>query len=234
MEIELWNGNTKAIVDPSGAWLTNLSDENGDILFPRRKLNTPEGIAKIRGGCHVCVPNFGPGGESGQPQHGYGREKEWKIGDQMDDSVLLTLGHGEGDYAEVKAEVSYQLSERALVVTLELTNNGQETVEVAPAFHPYFALNAGEENVKIDGETRELDSFLDTEFITGEKHTLETAARSLTLRSQEFSTWALWTDRLGAYVCVEPTHSGYAFAEDGEKKQLETNEKFVWKWTLEW
>lgn len=234
MEIELVNGATKAIIDPLGGWMTNLADTNGDILFPRRKLNTPEGMAKNRGGCHVCVPNYGPGGESGQPQHGYGRLKEWTISDRMGDSVLLTLSRGEGDYVDMASEISYQLTEHALVMTLELTNNGQKTLEVAPAFHPYFALSTGEENVKVDGQTRALDDFLDAEFIAGETHTLETQTRSLTLCSEEFTKWALWTDRLGAYVCMEPTQNGFAFSENTEKKQLAADEKTLWKWTLEW
>lgn len=234
MEIELWNGGAKAIIDPIGAWLTNLSDELGDILFPKRLLKSADGDAKQRGGCHVCLPNFGPGGDSGQPQHGYGREKTWEISDKTSDSVLLSLASGEGDFEKMSAELSYQLKENALVMTLETTNNGETNLEVAPAFHPYFSLSPDENSVKVDNKPYELSELAGTEFIDGASHGLETKSRAIVLTSDELKKWALWTDRLGAYVCVEPTESGYAFAENTAKKQLAPGERFLWKCVFEW
>lgn len=212
MEIELWNGGAKAIIDPRGAWLTNLSDDFGDVLFPKRSLKTADGQAKARGGSHVCLPNFGLGGDSGQPQHGFGRTVDWEVSDKTESSVLLTLREGEGDYAAMSSLLTYQLSEQNLLMTLEVTNNGSENLRVAPAFHPYFAA-LGDAEVKISGENYPLDELAETVFISGNAQELQTQNRVVNLASDTLTTWALWTDQLGEYVCVEPTLGGNLFVE---------------------
>lgn len=232
--MELWSGNTKAIIDPIGGWMTNLSDEYGDVLFPKRSLKTADGGTKVRGGCHVCLPNFGPGGDSSQPQHGYGRTSQWQVSGKTRSSALLTLASGEGGYEGVSAKLSYQLTERELAMRLTLANGGDTTLEVAPAFHPYFSLNSDEATVAVDDEVYQLDELADTGFIDGNAHALKTMGRSFELYSDELRRWALWTDRLGAYVCVEPTENGFAFAERLTKKQLKPNQEFSWNFTLKW
>ena len=213
MEIELWSGNTKAIIDPRGAWLTNLSDEWGDILYPKRSITAPDGSVKVRGGCHVCVPNFGPGGDSGLPQHGFGRVMDWEITDKTASSALLTLMRGDVGYEELSSVVTYHLEGQSLVVALEVTNDGMTDLRVAPAFHPYFSTVHDPESVTIDGEKRSLDEFVETEFATTASRTLETAQRKITLQSDTLSKWATWTDNVAPYLCIEPTLSGYAFLQ---------------------
>lgn len=210
MEIELINGSIKAIIDPLGGCLTNLSDEEGDILFPKRLLKTADGVQKQRGGCHVCLPNFGPGGDSGLDQHGFGRTETWKVGDRTESSILLTLKGVEGSYTDMKSVLTYQLGDNRIVMTLESTNNGTSAVRLAPAFHPYFALH-DENDVQIDGETEQLNDMAEATFIGGASHVLETQMRRFTLESTGLLQWAKWTDRLGRYVCVEPTFGGFTF-----------------------
>jgi glucose-6-phosphate 1-epimerase len=218
MEIELWNDGSKAIIDPQGAWLTNLSDEYGDILYPKRTLVAEDGSKKLRGGCHVCFPNFGPGGESGQPQHGFGRVLTWEIADKTESSVLLTLTHGDGVYQELSALLTYQLEASAIIMTLELVNDGSEELRVAPGFHPYFSTLHDKEEVRIDGENRRLDELSEVEFSTGTRRLLETSQRSFVIESRNLNTWALWTDTLAPYVCVEPTFGGFTFLEESPSK----------------
>src|SRR5688572_18264108 len=117
MEIELWNGSAKAIIDPRGAWLTNLSDDHGDVLFPKRRLKAPDGTIKDRGGCHVCLPNFGPGGSSGLPQHGFGREMVWTTSEQFDNSVVFSLSSGRDGYENLSSVLRYRLDEGSLSIT---------------------------------------------------------------------------------------------------------------------
>lgn len=219
MEIELWSGSTKAIIDPQGAWLTNLSDEKGDVLFPKRVLKTTTGETKQRGGCHVCLPNFGPGGDSGLPQHGFGREMAWEVSDKTESSVLLELPQGNDSYKMLSAELSYQLGERSLIITLDVKNEGEEAFRVAPAFHPYFAV-LGKGQVKVNGEVQLLDELNETVFITGNNQLLETPTRTFSLESTHLSTWARWTDLLGAYICVEPTADGYAFLKTATNAEM--------------
>lgn len=212
MEVELWSGGAKAIIDPRGAWVTNLSDDRGDVLFPKRKLKTASGEAKIRGGCHVCLPNFGPGGNSGQPQHGFGRLMDWEIVDQAASRLVLRLIGGGQGYETLRSTLTYTLGDAAIEIELEVENTGESNLRVAPAFHPYFAV-LGREDVKIDGEIQPLEDLADTLFVTGDTQSVELPLRKLTLSSRQLPVWAKWTDQLGAYVCVEPTVGGYTFLE---------------------
>lgn len=218
MEVELVYGTTKAIVDPQGGYLTNLSDDNGDILFPKRNLTASDGSVKLRGGCHICLPNFGPGGNSGQPQHGFGRSSLWEVTDKTENSVLLTLAEGVDEYSALATVITYQLADAMLMMTCEVTNNGTVPLRVAPAFHPYFSLT-GEKEVEIDDEKVLLDDLSEATFMEGGEHTLKTANRRFHLISSSLQFWAKWTDRLGKYVCVEPSLGGFTFLNDTPKPE---------------
>lgn len=234
MEFELVNGDTKATASLNGGWLLSLLDENGDILFPKRTLNAPDGTEKARGGLHSCVPNFGPGGGSGQPQHGYGRDMEWELTDQTESSILMKLASGKGGYEAMSAELSYQLGEHVLVTILELTNAGGEPLRVAPAFHPYFGTGGGE--VKLDGEPQQLASLAQVQMITGEKHELVLAGRTLACESEAMPVWAKWTDQLGDYVCLEPSAGGFTFVNDdpAPEEMLAAGETKTYTFKLAW
>ena len=235
MEIEIQNDNTKAIIDPRGAWLTNLSNEDGDIIFPKRNLTADDGSVKKRGGSHVCLPNFGPGGSSGQPQHGFGRIMDWELTDKTDSSVLLTLRKGEGEYGDMESILAYQLGDDRLVMTLEVVNNGATDLRVAPAFHPYFALTE-ENEIAIDGIEEPLSNLSEAQFSQGKVHTLDAAGRTLTLTSDELQIWAKWTDQLGKYVCIEPSLNGFTFLEVSpeDREMLKPGESKTYSFTISW
>lgn len=235
MEVELWSGSTKAIIDPKGAWLTNLSDEYGDLLFPKRSLTAADGSEKLRGGSHVCLPNFGPGGKSGQPQHGFGRLEEWEVSDKTDNSILLTLEKGEDEYAKMSSVLTYQLDAQALLMTLELVNNGDDALRVAPAFHPYFVLGR-EHSAALNDEKLFLEDLAEVQFAEGTLQTLNISDTIITLESEELTTWAKWTDQLGPYVCVEPTLGGNAFLNDSpEPRELITSgETRLYRFIIRW
>ena len=214
MEIELFKGETKAIIDPQGAWLTNLSDQSGDILFPRRTLQAPDGSKKIRGGSHVCLPNFGPGGTSGQPQHGFGRTMLWEVAEASDIATTLLLNGGEGDYKMLASTVTYELEDRRLVMTLEVANGGQEKMRVAPAFHPYVALPRGTEMITVDEDKIELEDLHEVRFTKADRLRLQTSQRTIIMESKWLTTWGQWTDQLGSYVCAEPSLDGFTFLNE--------------------
>jgi glucose-6-phosphate 1-epimerase len=236
MEMELWYGQTKAIIDPIGAWLTNLSDDNGDVLFPTRLLKTADGSQKKRGGMHVCLPNFGPGGDSGLEQHGFGRTSTWEVEEQSDNSSTLTLKKEDGDYAGTEATVTYTLGDRQLTAVLSITNNGVKPLRFAPGFHPYFTARGGHDGVRINGEKRKLDELGETEFIFGGQQELSILGRHITLTSKDLTAWAIWTDLLGSYVCVEPTKEGYAFLKStpGNDQVLAPGAAKTYRFTIEW
>ncbi len=219
--IELWSGTTKALVSIDGAWLTNLSDDFGDVLYPKRMLKAPDGSSKQRGGCHVCLPNFGPGGLSDQAQHGFGRLSVWEVARQTQQSVTLELPHGDDEYADVSSQLTYTLEEQSITIELKVTNNGKEVARMSPGFHPYFSLVEGESQVMIDSLDIALSELADTEFYEGTSKKLKTQKRTLTLSSNELTTWAAWTDQMGGYACLEPTLAGYSFLDNDEAPQNE-------------
>lgn len=236
MEIEIFKGTTKAIVSRDGAWLTNLSDEAGDVLFPKRLLAAADGSQKTRGGCHVCLPNFGPGGDTGLAQHGFGRTLVWDLAEQSENSVSLVLHGGEGVYEKLESQITYTLADTAIILELEVKNLGAEPLHVAPGFHPYFALQRGETEVRVEDETYQLSEISGTEYRDGLSKKLVTGARTINLAGQNFSTWAIWTDQLGPYVCVEPTFAGNAFlSEDyAEGEWIEPQASAKYGCTISW
>lgn len=212
MDIELYNGDAKAIISTHGGYVTNLANDDGDILFPKRTLRGADGSEKVRGGCHVCLPNFGPGGDTGLAQHGFGRTSEWVVASKSEAVVALTL-KGEGEYVDMESLLRYELRQDALEMTLTLKNNGESLLKVSPAFHPYFF--RGSQVLQLDGETyTNYAEFAGTKFTDGLVHTVNLAGRTLTLQSANLPHWALWTDDIADYFCVEPTQNGNAFADD--------------------
>lgn len=212
MEVELFDGRVKAIIDPRGAWVTNLSDEYGDVLFPKRTLESDDGSKKIRGGCHVCLPNFGPGGGTNLSQHGFGRMALWEITKTTATSVTLRLTRGRDEYESLYSELVYTIDGNTLLMTLSVANNGITPLRVAPGFHPYFMAARNEDPIEIDGVAVSLFEINEAQFVTDNKnHAVDANKTHYSLIADNLPTWATWTDGLGSYVCVEPTVGGFTF-----------------------
>lgn len=232
MEWELYSGNAKAIIESAGGYVTNLSDDRGDILFPKRNITNDAGEEKTRGGCHVCMPNFGPDGGTGLGQHGYGRTSEWTVVGNDATSVTLALA-GQGTYADVRATLRYSLTDTDFTSTLTLRNGGTEPLAVSPGFHPYFFV--GEQPAMLDGEQLHQEEYAEAKFVDGNERRLEANGRMVTITSENLNRWALWTDQLGQYFCVEPTQSGFAFAEDlGRADMLDPDAERVYTYKIAW
>lgn len=211
--ITLTNGSAHAVVNPDGAWVEELEDDENAIFFPKSSLVDTSGDEKTRGGMHICLPNFGPGGDSGLAQHGFGRTSVWTVLQQDASSVELELKITEGTYSGLVARVEYRLEGNSLTATLSLTNEGAAVLRVAPGFHPYFALNSSERSVAVNGKKYDLAKLGGTEYITADAADVITANRQVTITTENLKTWAIWTDQLGSYVCVEPTFGGNRFLE---------------------
>ena len=210
MNITLHTGTTTATITTSGAYITSLADEHGDVFYPLQQLTTSDGERKTRGGCHVCLPNFGPGGASGLAQHGFGRTSQWQVVEQASDRVELVL-QGSDAYAGLESRLVYIVAEHQLAMQLTLVNVGEDELLVAPAFHPYFAYDSA---LVLDGQPlADLTPLAETIFVDGPTRQLATGRSTITLQSEGLPRWAVWTDELGPYLCVEPTHSGNSFAD---------------------
>ncbi len=211
MNITLHTGTTTVTITTDGAYITNLADERGDVFYPLQQLTAPDGERKTRGGCHVCLPNFGPGGASGLAQHGFGRTSQWQVVEHTSDRVELML-QGSGAYAGLESRLVYTVAEHQLAMQLTLVNVGEDELLVAPAFHPYFVYDGVP--VLDSQPLADLAPLVETIFVDGSTRQLATGLRTITLQCEGLPRWAIWTDELGPYLCVEPTHSGNSFADN--------------------
>lgn len=233
MDIELYSGATKAVVSTKGGYVTNLANDEGDILFPKRILKAADCSEKTRGGSHVCLPNFGPGGASGLDQHGYGRTSDWRVVERSETRVEL-MCEGAGDYLNMVSFLTYEVHETAFTMHLRLKNMGKSPLKVAPAFHPYW-YRGGEMPKVNDMQYDDFAEFAEAKFISGHTQHLKLAGRRLLLQSDDLTHWAQWTDQLGDYFCLEPSQSGFAFDEDISRADtLASGEEKNYEFTVAW
>lgn len=211
--IELKNGVAQAVVNPEGAWIEELSSHNQPIFYPKTTLTTDSGEQKARGGLHVCLPNFGPSGDNNLSQHGFGRDSLWEVESHDRSNIDLRLRVQTPTYENMTTFLHYELGENSLVCSLKVKNEGNLSFRLAPGFHPYFYVEESETAVVVNDATYELDSLSGTEFLSSEQIALRTVEREFNLSQENLSTWAVWTDNLANYVCVEPTYGGYRFLE---------------------
>lgn len=211
--ITLTSGSAHAVVNPDGAWVGELGTNGDNILFPLSVLTNAAGEQKARGGMHVCLPNFGPGGDSGLAQHGFGRTSAWTVVSQEESKTVLTLESTETGYDGLISTLTYELGNNSFMARLELTNRSSQPMRVAPGFHPYFALSPSEKKVWVNNERYALENLEGTEYEVAAQAELRTQKHVLMLLPENLTTWAIWTDQLGNYVCVEPTLGGNRFLE---------------------
>lgn len=230
--IELSSNQTSLTLDPQGAYVVNLTTNGQEIFYPKTNLKTPQGEIKTRGGMHVCLPNFGPDSKHGLNQHGFGRELTWQIINQTQNQVELELDGGQPPYQNLKSVLQINLSDNQANFQLILTNLGQKTLEVAPAFHPYFQLQNDETAVVIDGETLKLAQLSGTLF-RSKLQRAQTKNFELRFWQNNLPQFAIWTDLLDDYVCLEPSFAGNAFV-DGTADNLAPNQTKDYGFELAW
>ena len=217
--LKLSFGNSSATISPNGAWVEHL-DNGGAVFFPKTTLVDATGAEKARGGMHVCLPNFGPGGDSGLAQHGFGRTSSWTVMVQEESQAVLGLEATTPGYVGLFATLTYRLESSSLLAELTLMNRSSESMRVAPGFHPYFALDPSEKKVIVNGVRYELNKIEGTVFIEADQVELITKNQQVILTSKNLTTWAIWTDQLGPYVCVEPTFGGNRFLEAARSDEV--------------
>ena len=219
-------------IDAGGAYVRFLNDENGQPIFaPLTRLGPDQ---KKRGGCHVCLPYFGAD-VSGRPQHGFARDLEWRIEEREDGSVSAFFDTDVPLWEGFRAQIEYTAGERQFAMELKVFNGSTEARRVSPGFHPYFALEGND--FELDGRRLKANEFGEAQFIEGSSHHFETSTHTLILHSDELQTWALWSDRLGDYFCIEPTFRGpsqEAGTEPLDGEQLLPGEERSYRFTIRW
>ena len=117
---------------------------------------------------------------------------------------------------------------------LTLKNSGSVPLRVSPGFHPYF-YRGGQAPTVANVTYKDLAEFAETKFIDGDIQHLAIASRQLTLQSSGLPRYAVWTDQLGDYLCVEPTQSGNAFLEDMSRTdEVQPGSQQVYRFAIVW
>ena len=80
-------------------------------------------------------------------QHGFGRDSVWKIGKQTSSNIEMILSYDDilpkmqEAYPFVfDAKIILELKVNSLIYTLQITNNGETSMPIAPGIHPYFPI----------------------------------------------------------------------------------------------
>ena len=121
-----------------GAYVDSLSLLGQTAFFHKTTL-TINGAAKLRGGLHPCLPQFGPDGGSGLGHHGFGRTAKWPLAESSASSAGLLLQQAEAGYQDIDWRLDYSLPQPdQACFRLSAHNRGKTPVRIAPGFHPYF------------------------------------------------------------------------------------------------
>lgn len=199
-------------IDPRGAAVIAYLRDGVPILYERRQID-----GKWRGGSHVCVPNFGPGGTSDQPQHGFARLVNWRVELQQVDRIKLGYAHATGSYAGLRLSLLYILQEQGMTMQLTVHNASAVPLRVTPGFHPYFALPPGHDGrFWVDETEYHTGEVTNSPVYTAPSKTVRLMideAHHYTLTSSALRQYVLWTAHPQQYVCVEPTLAANAYSE---------------------
>lgn len=214
MKYYLQNNQISIVVDTLGAYIDTLKHKGKTVLFNKLKLEV-NGRIIDRGGSHICFPQFSTGGKFDLEKHGFGRVSEWDVIDNSESHIVLELVAKNEKYKDLVTKIFYTLDGNKIVMKLLLTNKSDKGIEVAPAFHPYFEIG-DERTIILDGEVIDLDDEdLKETLYKDDVKSLITKDYTVEFEQRNLSVYALWTDRLSSYFCVEPTHSSISF-ERGE------------------
>jgi galactose mutarotase-like enzyme len=142
------------LVPERGAIVTRLTVDGRDVLFMDYD-TLPDATKSVRGGVPLLFPfagalpedRFTPAGTTIK-QHGFGRNKAWKVTQQSNDRVRMRL---EADAAtravwpwDFVAEQTVRLLARGLQIDLVVENRGDSPMPCAPGWHPYFVCPSGQ------------------------------------------------------------------------------------------
>lgn len=220
------NNKLEAHINLDGAYVEDLSYGEKSVFFPKSRLKMADSY-KIRGGMHVCAPNFSDDNLLKElKSHGFGRDLTWKSLEEAEDHLLLGLD-GIGSYEKVSFKISYKLVDNKLEVKLIVENKDDKKVPLAPAFHPYFKTSY--EDLDISGVSINKEDLPDSIFLDKKDLSFKTKDFAIDIIGKEnVSVYTIWSDFLGEYICLEPTYNGKSFMDlDKKVYYLNPNETFT-------
>lgn len=110
-----------------------------------------------RWGIPLMIPNFGrlkdglfEEKETTLPMHGFGRNIPWSVVEHTETSIRLQLTSNEATRVSYPYDFVFTseivAGEGSLTYMLTMENKSDETMPIAPGFHPYFALDQGKKS----------------------------------------------------------------------------------------
>lgn len=220
-------------VDNEGGYLDSLTDKGQNIIYPIEEIILEDGNKKIRGGIHPCIPNFGKDELKGLNSHGYGRDFKWELAGKGESYTALFL-RGMDEYARLDSYLNYEIKDNMLRMNLTFRNQDNKEILIAPGFHPYF--QSKDSYVKVDGKEFSKEELMNTVFINSDSLEFETDKYKFKYICKNVNTFAIWTDFLGDYICVEPTYNGPSFMNSWEENPypLQSKEKLEFEAIVSW
>lgn len=117
-----------------------------------------QGTSLKRTGIPPLFPCWNASG-TGLRKHGFARDVQWMVEESKDSRVIMTLDSDNiGEIAEkeyphdFKVMIKVSEIESGLLYKMSVVNRGQRHMEIAPAIHPYFAVNHADKNkIKTEG-----------------------------------------------------------------------------------
>ncbi|KXZ53672.1 hypothetical protein GPECTOR_6g589 [Gonium pectorale] len=107
----------------------------------------------IRGGVPICFPQFSNFGRLTQ-QHGFVRNRHWKVVEQNEWSVTLSLEYDGQEFSDYphpfKLTTRVELCDDNLEQTLTVTNTGSGAMPFTAALHTYYTVS-DISNVQVEG-----------------------------------------------------------------------------------
>ena len=226
-KIILQNQTARMCIHTQGAYVDSLSLLDQTVFFPKTTL-TINGAAKLRGGLHPCLPQFGPDGGSGLGHHGFGRTAKWLLAESSASSAGLLLQQAEAGYQDIDWRLDYSLPQPdQACFRLSAHNRGKTPVRIAPGFHPYFY--AADSEFTLGTRKYDACNLNDVRFAAAAEKAA-VGRLDLAISQKNLPVFALWSDRADDYICIEPTAAGDAFLLHagagqnllpGEKKRYE-------------
>lgn len=167
--IVLQHGRYRAVVNPHGASLAELSCDGRDVIVPQDGQGT---LPLFRGAVLAPWPNrihdgeYEFGGRThrvtvNEPArnaalHGLVYDRDWRLEEQEADRADLSVAIDpqEGYPFTLRLRITYALGSGGLTVTLVATNAGEQAAPYGCGFHPYFTSGP----VPVDDVTLRIDA----------------------------------------------------------------------------
>lgn len=222
------NSTSKIVVNTCGGYIDVFEVANTPIFFPKLMVKIGDEL-KVRGGMHVCAPNFG--GDkiyNNLAKHGFARDRNWTIEESSENFIKLSL-KGEEEYENLLFFLEYELIDKKLLANLKILNQSDDEKIVAPGFHPYFC--SDHKPVYVNTADINNEDLADSIFSKAIYQEFTANGNHIMVKGLEnVNEFVFWTDFKGDYICVEPTYNSIAFSDDSRQTYtIDIGEEFNFK-----